>query len=87
MYACCLYVTCVYDVLADIICISILEDVMLIFRYIKSNPDHYHHYVCVSSAGELYTEAADVAMAAMKGRLANKYYALAEEAWAQVEEE
>ena len=36
--------------------------------------------------GELYTEAADAAMAAMKGRLANKYYALAEEAWAQVEE-
>ncbi len=36
--------------------------------------------------GELYTEAADGAMAAMKGRLANKYYALAEEAWAQVED-
>lgn len=37
-------------------------------------------------AGELYTEAADAAMAAMKGRLANKYYALAEEAWAAVED-
>ncbi|XP_013782450.1 eukaryotic elongation factor 2 kinase-like [Limulus polyphemus] len=37
-------------------------------------------------AGELYHEAADVAMAAMKGRLANKFYMLAEEAWAEVEE-
>lgn len=37
--------------------------------------------------GELYTEAADEAMAAMKGRLANKYYMKAEEAWALVEEE
>ena len=34
----------------------------------------------------MYTNAADAAMAAMKGRMANKYYALAEEAWAQVEE-
>ncbi|XP_065348223.1 eukaryotic elongation factor 2 kinase-like isoform X2 [Cloeon dipterum] len=40
-----------------------------------------------SRAGELYTEAADAAMAAMKGRLANKWYQLAEEAWAQCEEE
>jgi elongation factor 2 kinase len=38
-----------------------------------------------SYAGELYTEAAEAATAAMKGRAANKYYALAEEAWAQVE--
>ena len=37
-------------------------------------------------AGDLYTEAADNAMAAMKGRLANKYYMLAEEAWGEVEE-
>jgi elongation factor 2 kinase len=37
--------------------------------------------------GELYTEAADAAMAAMKGRLANKWYQLAEEAWAECEEE
>lgn len=36
--------------------------------------------------GELYTEAADEAMAAMKGRLANQYYMKAEEAWAEVEE-
>ena len=36
--------------------------------------------------GELYNEAAEEATAAMKGRLANKYFALAEEAWAQVEE-
>jgi elongation factor 2 kinase len=40
-----------------------------------------------SYAGELYTEAADLAMSSMKGRLANKFYALAEEAWAQVQEE
>ncbi|XP_059487389.1 eukaryotic elongation factor 2 kinase-like [Neocloeon triangulifer] len=40
-----------------------------------------------SRAGELYTEAADAAMAAMKGRLANKWYQLAEEAWAMCEEE
>lgn len=37
-------------------------------------------------AGDLFTEAADVAMAAMKGRLANQYYMKAEEAWALVEE-
>ena len=43
--------------------------------------------MCLSVLGELYNEAAEAAMAAMKGRLANKYYALAEEAWAQVEEE
>ena len=36
--------------------------------------------------GEMYTNAADSAMTAMKGRVANKYYSLAEEAWAQVEE-
>lgn len=38
-------------------------------------------------AGELYNQAAEVAMAAMKGKLANRYYMLAEEAWAEVEEE
>ncbi|KAM3592230.1 uncharacterized protein V6R79_015066 [Siganus canaliculatus] len=37
-------------------------------------------------AGELFTEAAEAAMAAMKGRLANKYYMKAEEAWALMEE-
>lgn len=36
-------------------------------------------------AGDLYTSAADAATEAMKGRLANQYYALAEEAWAEVE--
>ena len=36
--------------------------------------------------GELYNEAGEAATAAMKGRLANKYYALAEEAWAEIEE-
>lgn len=38
-------------------------------------------------AAELYNQAAEGAMAAMKGRLANKYYALAEEAAAEIEEE
>lgn len=42
------------------------------------------HFVFV---GDLFNEAAEGAMTAMKGRLANKYYALAEEAYAQVEEE
>ncbi|XP_076154593.1 eukaryotic elongation factor 2 kinase isoform X1 [Alosa pseudoharengus] len=37
-------------------------------------------------AGDLFTEAADAAMEAMKGRLANQYYMKAEEAWALVEE-
>lgn len=37
-------------------------------------------------SGELFTSAADAAMAGMKGRLANKYYAQAEEAWAQMED-
>lgn len=38
-----------------------------------------------AKAGELYQEAAGAATAAMKGRLANKYYQLAEEAAAQQE--
>uniref|UniRef100_A0A3Q2EHX4 Eukaryotic elongation factor 2 kinase n=1 Tax=Cyprinodon variegatus TaxID=28743 RepID=A0A3Q2EHX4_CYPVA len=37
-------------------------------------------------AGDLFTEAAEAAIAAMKGRLANQYYMKAEEAWALVEE-
>ena len=37
-------------------------------------------------AAELYNEAAEAAMVAMKGKLANKYYMYAEEAWAQVDE-
>ncbi|XP_020655218.3 eukaryotic elongation factor 2 kinase isoform X3 [Pogona vitticeps] len=37
-------------------------------------------------SGELYTEAAEAAMEAMKGRLANQYYQKAEEAWAMMEE-
>lgn len=36
--------------------------------------------------GDLYTEAAEAAMEAMKGRLANQYYQKAEEAWAAMEE-
>uniref|UniRef100_A0A8C7LHL3 Eukaryotic elongation factor 2 kinase n=1 Tax=Oncorhynchus kisutch TaxID=8019 RepID=A0A8C7LHL3_ONCKI len=38
-------------------------------------------------AGDLFTEAADSAMEAMKGRLANQYYMKAEEAWGMMEEE
>ena len=37
-------------------------------------------------AGELYSAAGDSALAAMKGKLANKYFALAEEAWAEDDE-
>uniref|UniRef100_A0A8C3AUE3 Eukaryotic elongation factor 2 kinase n=1 Tax=Cyclopterus lumpus TaxID=8103 RepID=A0A8C3AUE3_CYCLU len=37
-------------------------------------------------AGDLFTEAAEAAMEAMKGRLANQYYTKAEEAWALMEE-
>lgn len=36
-------------------------------------------------AGDYYQEAADLAMEEMKGKLANKYYMLAEEAWSYVE--
>lgn len=39
-----------------------------------------------SYAGELYTAAADAAMNAGKGKLANRYFMLAEEAWGEVEE-
>lgn len=37
-------------------------------------------------AGELFNQAAEIAMAFMKGKLANKYYILAEEAWGEAEE-
>ncbi|KYO30627.1 eukaryotic elongation factor 2 kinase isoform B [Alligator mississippiensis] len=37
-------------------------------------------------SGDLYTEAAEAAMEAMKGRLANQYYQKAEEVWALMEE-
>ncbi|KAM7381372.1 hypothetical protein PAMA_012287 [Pampus argenteus] len=37
-------------------------------------------------AGDLFTAAAEAAMAAMKGRLANQYFMKAEEAWALMEE-
>lgn len=42
------------------------------------------YFCCVS--GDLFTEAADAAMEAMKGRLANQYYMKAEEAWSMMEE-
>ncbi|XP_069761734.1 eukaryotic elongation factor 2 kinase isoform X3 [Narcine bancroftii] len=38
------------------------------------------------TAGDLFTEAAESAMANMKGRLANQYYQQAEKAWAMMEE-
>ncbi|XP_072125272.1 eukaryotic elongation factor 2 kinase isoform X4 [Mobula birostris] len=38
------------------------------------------------TAGDLFTEAAEAAMANLKGRLANQYYQQAEEAWARMEE-
>ena len=38
-------------------------------------------------AGDLYTEAAEAAMNAMKGKLSNKYFMLAEEAWGEMEED
>ncbi len=37
-------------------------------------------------SGELYNEAAEAAMNAMKGKMANRYYMLAEEVWGEVEE-
>ena len=40
-----------------------------------------------SYAGELFTNAAEEAMSSGKGKLSNKYYMLAEEAWGEVEEE
>jgi len=40
-----------------------------------------------SYAGELYTTAAESAMGSGKGKLANKFYMLAEEAWGEVEED
>ena len=36
-------------------------------------------------AGQYYQEAADLAMEEMKGKLANKYYILAEEAWSYMD--
>ncbi|XP_076458823.1 eukaryotic elongation factor 2 kinase-like isoform X2 [Babylonia areolata] len=39
-----------------------------------------------SNAGDLFNSAAEAATEAMKGRLANRYFMLAEEAWALVEE-
>ncbi|XP_031558636.1 eukaryotic elongation factor 2 kinase-like [Actinia tenebrosa] len=40
-----------------------------------------------SYSGELYSKAGDEAMAAMNGKLANKFYVLAEEAWAEIPED
>ena len=37
-------------------------------------------------AGDMYNQAAESAMASMKGKLSNKYYMLAEEAWGEIEE-
>ena len=38
------------------------------------------------TAGDLYSAAGDLALASMKGKMANKYYAMAEEAWAELDE-
>ena len=38
-----------------------------------------------NKAGDLYNEAAEVAMNCMKGKMANKYYMLAEEAYGEAE--
>jgi len=48
---------------------------------------HIASTVTWSISAEMYNNAAESAMESMKGRLANKYYALAEEASAQCEEE
>ena len=40
----------------------------------------------ISITAEKYNEAAEAAMGAMKGRMANKYFALAEELWAECDE-
>uniref|UniRef100_A0A6Q2XQH3 Eukaryotic elongation factor 2 kinase n=1 Tax=Esox lucius TaxID=8010 RepID=A0A6Q2XQH3_ESOLU len=46
-----------------------------------------HKYsVTLHRPGDLFTEAAESAMEAMKGRLANQYYMKAEEAWGMMEE-
>lgn len=34
-------------------------------------------------AGDYYQQAADIAMEEMKGKLANKYYMMAEEEWSK----
>ena len=40
----------------------------------------------LNRAGELYNDAAEAAMNAMKGKLANKYYMIAEEVWGEMED-
>ncbi len=37
-------------------------------------------------SGDMYNSAAEHAMTEMKGKLANKYFALAEEVWGELEE-
>lgn len=38
-------------------------------------------------SGKLYTQAAEAAMAAMKGKMANRFFMLAEEVWSEIQEE
>lgn len=54
----------------------------------KDEPNELWHaqITCPFFIGDLFTEAADAAMEAMKGRLANQYYMKAEEAWSAMEE-
>eukprot|EP00794_Sanderia_malayensis_P009123 gene9123-10096_t len=40
----------------------------------------------LNKSGELYNEAGEAAMNAMKGKMSNKYYMLAEEVWGEIEE-
>lgn len=40
----------------------------------------------LQTAGDLYSEAADIAMNAMKGKLSTKYFMLAEEVWGEMED-
>jgi len=39
----------------------------------------------LQAAGDLYSEAAEAAMSAMKGKLSTKYFMLAEQAWGEME--
>lgn len=40
-----------------------------------------------NKAGDLYNDAAEVAMNCVKGKMANKYYMLAEEAYGEADDE
>ena len=54
---------------------------------ISTPPLARHVTYSILRSGELFTEAAEAAMSAMNGRLANKWFMLAEEVWAECEED